>query len=89
MGQNDFGDREMLDDALSSQKAIAGGYNLCANECAAPALKTELMNLLCEEHQIQHELFLEMQKRGWYQPEPADDRKVTQVRQAFQAKGGG
>ena len=41
-----FSDREMMDDALSSQKFITDGYNTLANECATPALLAEFMNLL-------------------------------------------
>lgn len=79
-----FTDQEMLDDALSSQKFITGSYNRCANECASPALKTEFMNLLSEEHRIQHELFAEMLGRGWYQTFPAPQDKISQVKQKYQ-----
>lgn len=88
MNTNQFGDREMMEDALSSQKFITEGYNTFANECASPALKTDFMNILNEEHQIQHELFLEMQKRGWYQVEAADQNKVQQEKQKYMAQSG-
>lgn len=81
-----FGDRERMDDVLSSQKFITEGYNIFANECATPALKSEFMNLLTEEHQIQHEIFTEMQKRGWYQTEQADQNKINQAKQKFQSE---
>ena len=79
-----FGDREMMDDALSAQKHITGQYNSFANECSSPALMSEFMNILNEEHQIQHEIFDDMQKRGWYAPEKADTMKVEQCRSKFQ-----
>lgn len=88
MNTNQFGDREMMEDALSSQKFITEGYNTFANECASPALKTDFMNILNEEHQIQHELFLEMQKRGWYLVEAADQNKVQQEKQKYMAQSG-
>ena len=81
-----FGDREMMDDALQSQKFITDGYNNYANECSTPALKSEFMNLLSEEHQIQHEVFTEMQKRGWYQVTQADQTKINQCTQTYQAQ---
>ena len=81
-----FGDREMMDDALASQKFVTGLYNNFANECATPAVKTDCMNILSEEHQIQHELFLEMQKRGWYQVQAANQEKLTQARQKYLAQ---
>lgn len=38
MRQIPFGDREMMEDALASQKFAAHGYNLYANECVSPPL---------------------------------------------------
>ncbi len=81
-----FTEKEMLTDMLSSQKFVTEGYNTFANECATPVIKSEFMNLLNEEHQIQHEVFLEMQRRGWYQTEAADQNKVNQAKQKFSAR---
>ena len=65
-------DQEMLTDALSSQKFITDNYNLFANEC-----------ILNEEHQIQHEVFTEMQKRGWYPVAPAQQEQINQAKQKY------
>ena len=81
-----FADQQMMDDALSSQKFITSTYNTFANECASSALKSEFMNILSEEHQIQHDIFSEMQKRGWYQTEQADQNKINQAKQKYQGK---
>jgi len=80
-----FGDKDILTDMLSSQKFVTDGYNTYANECATPALKTGFMNILNEEHSIQNELFTEMQKRGWYATEAADQNKINQAKQKYQA----
>ena len=64
MNKHTLTDREMLTDALSSEKFMTDNYNNYANECASPSLMNEFMNLLSEE-QIQHDVFSEMQKRGW------------------------
>ncbi len=80
---NTFTEKEMLTDLLTSQKTMTDGYNTFANECATPMIKTAFMNILNEEHQIQNEIFLEMQKHGWYQTEAADQNKVCQAKQKF------
>ena len=67
MNKHTMTDKEMLTDALSSEKFMTDHYNQYANECASPSLMNEFMNLLSEEHQIQHDVFTEMHKRGWYQ----------------------
>ncbi len=78
-----FADKDMMTDILSSQKNITGIYNTYANECACPNLKADMMNILNEEHQIQHDVFCEMQKRGWYQTEPAEVTKINEVKQQY------
>jgi hypothetical protein len=83
MRQIPFGDREMMEDALASQKFAAHGYNLYANECVSPAVMGELMTILNEEHQIQHEVFDEMLKRGWYTSEPVQQAQIDACRRRF------
>lgn len=78
-----FGDKDILTDVLSSQKFVTEGYNTFANECVCPALKADFMNILSEEHCIQNEVFTEMQKRGWYPTEAADQNKVNQTKQKY------
>ena len=83
MQKHTLNDREMLTDALSSEKFMTENYNQYANECASPSLMNEFMNLLSEEHQIQHEVFTELQKRGWYPTQEAPAEKVQQAKLKF------
>ena len=76
-------DKDMLGDALSAQKQITDAYNTCANECATPAVRDELLKLLREEHAIQAGVFTEMQKRGWYPTEQAPQQKIDQTKEQF------
>ena len=80
-----FGDKDILTDVLSSQKFVTDGYNTCVNESATPCVKTDFMNILAEEHQIQGEIFTEMQSRGWYATEAADQNKINMAKQKFAA----
>jgi spore coat protein CotF len=79
-----MGDVEMMNDSLSSQKLISSSYDTFANECATPNLRDEFLNILKDEHQIQAEIFTEMQKRGWYQIKPADQQMISQAKQKYQ-----
>ena len=76
-------DQEMMHDALSSQKQITGIYNTFANECATPAIRDEMLNILQEEHGIQADIFQEMQKRGWYPTPMAEEQKIQSTKQKF------
>ena len=84
MNNQKFGDKEMLTDALSSQKFITDTYNTFANECSDDALKSEFINILSEEHDIQHQVFKEMQNRGWYATETADQSKIVNAKTKFE-----
>ncbi len=81
---NGMCEREILDDILSSQKMITGLYNTSANECAAPVIRDEFLSILSEEHQMQAEVFDEMQKRGWYPVPAAEQQKIAQAKEKFQ-----
>lgn len=78
-----FDDREMISDVLSSQKFMTDGYNTSANEAAEPTVKNAMMSILDDEHSIQHDVFLEMQKRGWYQTEAAPMQKIQETKDKF------
>lgn len=79
-------DRELIEDALHSQKQITESYNTCANECATPTIRDELLNLLREEHTIQASVFSEMQKRGWYPTPMAEEQKIQSAKQKYTAQ---
>ncbi len=84
--QTCYDDRAMITDALDSQKMIAQAYNHYAGECSTQQRKDKLMQLLGEEHDMQFEVFSEMNKRGWYCPEEADRQKVSDACQQFTQK---
>ena len=82
-GMQSYGDKEIMTDALASQKFLADGYNTYANEIVCPELRTDFMNILSDEHQIQNEVFTELQKRGWYQTKPAQQQAIDQAKQKY------
>ena len=77
-------DVDIMNASIASQKMISSAYATFANECATPNLRDEFLNILKDELQIQSEIFSEMQKRGWYQVQPADQNQVNQAKQKFQ-----
>ena len=78
-----LGTKEILEDALMSQKHITEGYNTFAGECVNEQLRSTFLNILDDEHRIQADAFCDMQSRGWYAGESADAQKVQQARQKF------
>ena len=78
-----FDDREILNDALISQKFLTDDYNIFAGECSTPTVYNEFMSILADEHQIQNEVFQEMAKRGGYQTQPAEQQKINEAKTKF------
>ena len=81
-----MGDKEILQDALMSQKHISEGYNSFAGECARLDLRDAFLNILNDEHGIQSDVFSLMQSNGWYPTESAQPQKVQAARQKFSAQ---
>lgn len=78
-----IGEKEILSDFLISQKQISSSYNTYAGECTNQQLRTTFLNILDEEHDIQANIFTDLQSKGWYKVEPADQNKVQQAKQKF------
>lgn len=76
-------EKEILQDSLISQKHITSAYNSFAGECVNQELRGAFLNILDDEHKIQADIFSEMQSKGWYQTDPAEQQKLNQVRQKF------
>lgn len=83
---NNFGDKEMLTDALDAEKSATCLYNTFANECVNPSLRETFMNLLEKEHNIQFDVFNEMHARGLYPTPAAEQQKVDQAKQKHAAQ---
>jgi len=71
-------EKDRLTDALITEKYIASGYNLAALESANNQIMDAFSGILRDVHQIQHEIFNEMNSRGWYQPKAANPNDISQ-----------
>ncbi len=85
MNNRNLTDREIMDDVLTSQKHITGVYNTFSNECVNQQLQADMMTILKEEHNMQFDVFSDMQKRGWYSPAAAEQQKVTEAKTKFES----
>ncbi len=78
-----YTDKNIMTDAIETQKFVTGCYNNSANECANPEVKNVMMDILNEEHCILHDVFEEMSSRGWYPTEEASQAKINEVKSSF------
>ena len=79
-----YEEKEVLQDALDTQKAATGLYNTGANECVNSDLRDTMMDLLEKEHNIQFEVFNIMHEKGYYPTPEAENTKVQQAKQKFE-----
>ena len=70
-------DKEIMEDILSSQKFISISYNAFTNECINQQLRTDLLNILREEHNIQHSVYEQIKTRGWCKSAQAEQQKTS------------
>ena len=79
----EFTDKEILADGLSSQKSATEKFNTFANECVHDNLRGTIMNILEQEHNISTDVFNMMHQRGMYETPPAEAKKVMEAQQKF------
>ena len=79
-----YTEKEILGDALSSQKATTELFNKASNECVHEDIRETLLDILEEEHEIQQDVFVMMHDKGMYPKPEADDKKVQQLKQQYQ-----
>lgn len=78
---NNYGDKELLTDALDAQKTETNHYNTFANECLNSNLRDTFLNILQEEHDIQFDVFNTMHQAGFYPTPPAEQNKIADAKQ--------
>ena len=79
-------ERQRLTDLLSGEKFLAGVYNTYRSEAATDSVRRCLATLLEDEHRMGETLFNEMNTRGWYPVEKAQDTKLEAAKQKFCAQ---
>lgn len=78
-----FNDRDLLNDALATEKLLTDNFNVMAREASHQSLHRDVTAMLMETHQCARELFNLMFRKGWYKLEPEDAQKLQQTYQQF------
>ena len=76
-------DKEKMADLLSCEKFLAGNYNTYCMEAATTSVRSCLCSLLKDVHELQEGVFEEMNTRGWYPLETAEEAKLQAEKQKF------
>lgn len=81
--QQIFSEKDVLADALTSEKTATEHYNLWANECVHAGVKNAILDCLSKEHAIQQDVFDIMHGKGYYPTPMAQTQKVEEAKQKF------
>ena len=82
-GGGNMDDKTIVDDCLSTQKFLSNNQNTYAHEASSNELRSDLINILTEENQLQAQLFQVASQRGWYNPKRAEDQEIAQAQAKF------
>lgn len=80
-----FKEKEILTDALCTEKAATDHYNTFANECLHDGLRDTILQCLDQEHKIQVDVFNVMHEKGYYPTPAAEQQKIDEAKQKFAA----
>ena len=79
-----YTEKEILGDALATAKFSTDNYNTFSNECAHENVRTTMLRILNDEHEIQKEVFHMMVSKGYYPTPAAEEKKIMEAKQKFQ-----
>lgn len=83
MIKTNFSDKEILSDALNTEKAATNNYNSFSNECVHEKVRHAMLHCLEQEHDIQQDLFEMMHSKGYYPTPAAEQKKIDNAIQTF------
>ena len=78
-----YTDKEILGDGLSTQKATTDLFNTASNECVHEDVRCTMLKILEQEHSIQNDVFQMMHARGYYETPAAEEKKGQEAKQKF------
>ena len=77
-------EKELLNDALATEKQLLHVYGTYIAESTCQNLRNEFSRIINETQQTQFELYQAMAQKGWYNVQNADLQEVQQALQKFQ-----
>ncbi|MDR1598810.1 MAG: spore coat protein [Oscillospiraceae bacterium] len=80
-GNQQWNDQDMIGDLLVQEKQLISAYSTNMVEGSQHPLRTLMAQHLDQTSHDQFNLFQQMQQRGWYQTQPAEQNAINSTRQ--------
>lgn len=84
--QQNYNEKEILTDLLCSQKHLTGSYNTSRLESATPAVIACFEEIFEDEHKVQRGIFNMMHTKGMYPTPTAEEKKISEAKEAYKQK---
>lgn len=81
--KNSWSAASILKETMAWEKHLTTIYNSAANEANSDKIRTDFLNLLMDEHQLEKDIFSVMMRRGLLQPQQADTEEIAQAHQKY------
>lgn len=78
-------DQNLMENLLLVEKGVCDLYLHGTIESSTPDVQQSFKTALNESLGMQSHIYAEMSSKGWYNPDNAEQNKLQQVRQKFQA----
>ena len=75
-----YTEKEILGDALATQKSATNLFNMSANECVHSDIRKTMLEILSDEHDLQQEVFDMMHQKGYYPTPAAEEKKIQEMK---------
>ena len=79
--------KEILADCLTMERHLTETYNQAANDSTGDDFRSDMMDILQEEHQLQSAVFHWMNRRGYHKVQRADDYEIDETLRRVDKKG--
>ncbi|AEI39413.1 spore coat protein [Paenibacillus mucilaginosus] len=79
----EMNDRDYINDLLSFEKYLSGGFNTGLQEMQNPKLHETVQGILSDIHNSQFQVFDTMFRKGWYKMKAADAAEIEKIRTQF------
>ncbi|AFH59841.1 spore coat protein [Paenibacillus caseinilyticus] len=79
----EMNDRDYINDLLSFEKYLSGGFNTGLQEMQNPKLHETVQGILSDIHNSQFQVFDMMFRKGWYKMKAAESAEIEKIRTQF------
>lgn len=79
----DMNDRDMLTDALSTEKYLCGSYTIAMNEASNDSVYEMISDFFDDTSRQQRKFYDLLFQHGWYSITPAQESEIKKAQQNF------